>query len=132
MTDTTTDPMDALKTICASYQSSVSANDAVAYGSQFAADAVRLPPGGKPEYGPEEIRKNEQADYDRAKWTIKVTPVEAMRIADDWVYGIAETDIELVAHADGSRKKMTANKGWLLHREAAGDWKIKRAMWNYQ
>jgi uncharacterized protein (TIGR02246 family) len=126
------DPMDVLTGICASYQSSVSANDAAAYASQFARDAVRLPPGGKPEHGPDEIERNEQRDYDVARWTIAVRPIQAMRIDDDWIYGIAETDITLVAHADGATKTMTANKGWLLHRQASGEWKIKRAMWNYQ
>ena len=59
-------------------------------------------------------------------------PVHALRIDDDWIYGIAETDITLVAHADGSRKTMKANKGWLLHQQPSGEWLIKRAMWNYQ
>lgn len=127
-----TDPMEVLDTICESYQSSVSANDSAAYARQFAPDAVRLPPGGRPEHGPDEIQKNEQRDYDVARWTIQVRPVHALRIDDDWIYGIAETRIALVAHADGSRKTMTANKGWLLHRQAGGDWKIARAMWNYQ
>ena len=127
-----TNPMHVVEAICQTYQSSVSANDSAAYARQFAADAVRLPPGGKPEHGPEEIARSEQRDYDVARWTINVRPVHALQIDDDWVYGIAETDIELVAHADSSRKTMTANKGWLLHRESSGEWKIKRAMWNYQ
>jgi ketosteroid isomerase-like protein len=127
-----TSPMEALKSICDSYQSSVSANDSAAYARQFAQDAVRLPPGGMPEFGPEEIARSEQRDYDVAKWTINVRPLHAMQINDDWVYGIAETDITLVAHADGSEKSMTANKGWLLHRQESGEWKIVRAMWNYR
>ncbi|MGI9400306.1 MAG: YybH family protein [Rhizobiaceae bacterium] len=127
-----TDPMEVLEIICESYQSSVSANDSAAYSGQFSSDAIRLPPGGKPEYGPEEIRKNEQKDYDIATWTIEVRPVHALRIDDDWVYGVAETDITLVAHADGSKKTMTANKGWLINRQPTGEWLIKRAMWNYQ
>lgn len=127
-----TNPMVVVKAICESYQSSVSANDAVAYSSQFAPEAVRLPPGGKPEYGPDEIRRSEQSDYDVARWAIKVRPKQALRINDDWIYGIAETDIELVAHADGTKKTMTANKGWLLHRQPSGEWLIERAMWNYQ
>ena len=127
-----TDPMEALEMICESYQTSVSANDSAAYARQFAPDAVRLPPGGKPEFGPYEIERNEQKDYEYAKWTIEVRPVHALRIDDDWVYGIAETKISLVAHEDGSKKSMTANKGWLIQRQASGEWRIKRAMWNYQ
>lgn len=127
-----TDPMETLEIICESYQSSVSANDSSAYAKQFAPDAIRLPPGGKPEHGPDEIRRNEQKDYDNAAWTIEVRPVHALRIDDDWVYGVAETDITLIAHSDGSRKTMTANKGWLIQRQPDGEWRIKRAMWNYQ
>ena len=127
-----TNPMEIVKTVCESYQSAVSANDSAAYARQFASGAIRLPPGGKPEHGPQEIARNEQRDYDVAKWTIDVRPLQALRISDDWVYGIAETDITLVAHADGSKKSMTANKGWLLHRQPSGEWKIMRAMWNYR
>ena len=127
-----THAMNVLRTICESYQTSVSANDAAAYARQFADDAVRLPPGGKPEHGPEQIARNEQRDYDAAKWTIQVRPVQALQIDDDWVYGIAETEISLVHHHDGSEKSMTANKGWLINRQETGEWKIMRAMWNYQ
>jgi len=127
-----TNLQEIVTAMCQRYQSAVSANDAAAYGALFAPEAVRLPPGGKPEFGPEEIARSEQRDYDVAEWTIQVRPVQALRIDDDWVYGIAETDIALVAHADGAKKTMTANKGWLLNRQASGEWLIQRAMWNYQ
>lgn len=127
-----TNPMEIIATISQRYQTAVSANDSAAYGKLFAPDAVRLPPGGKPEHGPEAISESEQRDYDVAKWTIQVRPVQAIRLSDEWVYGIAETDITLVAHADGSEKSMTANKGWLVHRQPSGEWQIERAMWNYQ
>lgn len=125
-------PTEIVASICHLYQTAVSANDSAAYGRLFAPNAVRLPPGGLPEYGPEEIARSEQRDYDVAKWTIEVRPVHALSISDDWIYGIAETDIALVAHSDGSKKSMTANKGWLLHRQPSGEWLIERAMWNYQ
>lgn len=125
-------PMEIVADIGHRYQTAVSANDSAAYGRLFAPDAVRLPPGGKPEYGPEQIARNEQRDYDEAKWTIRVRPMHALSIDDDWIYGIAETNITVVSHADGSEKIMTANKGWLLHRQPSGTWLIERAMWNYQ
>jgi ketosteroid isomerase-like protein len=53
-------------------------------------------------------------------------------INDDWVYGVAEADITLVAHADGTTKSLKANKTWLLRREPSGEWLIKRQMWNYR
>jgi uncharacterized protein (TIGR02246 family) len=127
-----TTPMEVVADISQRYQTAVSANDSAAYGSLFSLDAVRLPPGGKPEHGPEEITKSEQRDYDVATWTIQVRPVHALSIDDDWIYGIAETDIALVSHSDGAKKTMTANKGWLLHRQSSGEWLITRAMWNYQ
>ena len=129
---TTQSPDAIVAAMCQRYQSAVSNNDSAAYGALFAPEAVRLPPGGKPEHGPAAIAVSEQRDYDVAKWTIQVRPVQALAIDKDWVYGIAETDISLVAHADGAEKSMTANKGWLIHRQPSGDWKIARAMWNYQ
>ena len=125
-------PMEIVTDIGHRYQTAVSANNSVAYGNLFAPNAVRLPPGGRPEHGPEEIAASEQRDYDVARWTIQVRPVHALPIDEDWIYGIAETEIALVSHADGSRKTMTANKGWLLHRQPSGEWRIERAMWNYQ
>jgi len=127
-----TDPMEILETLCESYQSAVSANDSVAYSNQFAPDAIRVPPGGTPEHGPDEIRQNEQNDYDVATWTVRSRPVDAFLINDDWVCGIAETDITLVAHADGTTETKTANKIWLINRQPDGEWKIRRQMWNYQ
>ena len=81
-----TDPMEVLETICESYQTTVSDSNAPGYVAQFARDAIRLPPGGKPEFGSDEIRENEQRDYDVARWAINVAPVHALRIDDDWIY----------------------------------------------
>ena len=127
-----TDPMEIVAMMCESYQTAVSANDAVAYGRQFTDDAIRVPPGGMPEFGPEEIASSEQQDYDLAHWTISSDPVEALLINDDWVFGVAEANIELVDNADGKTKRMIANKVWLINRQSNGEWKIKRAMWNYR
>ena len=125
-------PMEFVETFCERYQSAVSANDSAAYGSLFAPDAIRIPPGGMPEHGPDEIRQSEQSDYDVAKWTVKSTPTDAFLIDDDWVCGVAEANISLVAHADGAKKAMTANKIWLINRQPTGEWLIRRQMWNYQ
>ncbi len=39
------DANEVLKTMCEKYQAAVSANDSIAYGKLFAADAIRIPPG---------------------------------------------------------------------------------------
>ena len=127
-----TDPMEVIETLCKRYQAAVSANDSTAYGRLFAADAIRVPPGGQPEHGPDAITQSEQNDYDVAKWTVQSRPLDAMPINDDWVYGVAEADITLVAHADGAKKSLKANKTWLVHRQPSGEWLIKRQMWNYR
>ena len=108
----------------------VSANDSAAYARQFAPDAVRLPPGGKPEHGPEEIARSEQKDYDVASWSVQSRPLDALWISDDWVYGIAEADVSTVAHADQSSRSFRVTKTWLLQRQPSGQWLIKRQMWN--
>ncbi len=119
-----------LQTLCEQYQAAVSANDAVAYGKLFAADAIRIPPGADPEYGPDAISKSEQRDYDVAQWTVQSTPINALQIDDRWIYGIARADVTTVAFADGAATSFQVTKTWLLHREDSGEWLIKRQMWN--
>lgn len=119
-----------VKTICEKYSAAVSANDSVAYGKLFAVDAIRIPPGSEPEHGPDEILQSEQKDYDVAQWTCRSTPVDALRIDDEWVYGIAEAKVQTVTYADGVEKSFKVYKTWLLHREESGEWLIKRQMWN--
>ncbi|NJR37549.1 MAG: DUF4440 domain-containing protein [Leptolyngbyaceae cyanobacterium CSU_1_4] len=124
------DANEVLKGICMRYQAAVSANDAAAYGKLFARDAVRIPPGSEPEYGVDEISSSEQKDYDVAKWTVQSTPLDALAIADEWVYGIAQANISTTTYADGTMNSFKVTKTWLLHREDSGEWLIKRQMWN--
>jgi uncharacterized protein (TIGR02246 family) len=118
--------------MCQRYASAVNANDSVAYSELFAPDAIRMPPGSEPEHGPDEIRQGEQADYDIARWSIRSTPVDALQIADDWIYGIAHVDATTTAHADGATTNIRATKTWLLNKQASGEWLIARQMWNLQ
>ena len=125
-----TDPMEIVELMCVRYQAAVSANDSTAYGKLFAADAIRMPPGSEPEHGPAEIAQSEQKDYDVATWSVRSTPLDALWIDDNWVYGIAEADINTVANADNAKKSFKATKTWLLQKQPSGDWLIKRQMWS--
>ena len=124
------DAMEVIETMCERYQTAVSNNDSHAYWKLFAEDAIRVPPGSEPEHGPDQISQSEQRDYDVAKWSVWSRALDALRIDDNWVYGLAEADVDTVAHADGTRKSFKATKTWLLQRQASGDWLIKRQMWN--
>ncbi|OKH35854.1 DUF4440 domain-containing protein [[Phormidium ambiguum] IAM M-71] len=124
------DANEVLKAMCQKYQAAVSANDSVAYKKLFAADAIRIPPGSEPEHGPDEISQNEQKDYNVAKWSIQSTPIDALLIDEQWMYGIAHIDGTTVAHSDGKTSSFQATKTWLLHKEDSGEWLIKRQMWN--
>ncbi len=124
------DANEVVQAMCEQYQVAVNANDSAAYRKLFAADAIRIPPGSEPERGPDEIAKSEQKDYDVAKWSIQSRPVDALRIDDNWIYGIAHVDATTVAHADRMTKSFKATKTWLLHRESSGEWLIMRQMWN--
>jgi hypothetical protein len=73
-----------------------------------------MPPGSEPEYGPDQIRRGEQADYDLAGWSIRSRVVDALQIADRWIYGIAHVDATTTAHADGAKTSIRATKTWLL------------------
>ena len=124
------DAYEVVKAMCEQYQAAVNANDSAAYRKLFAVDAIRIPPGSEPERGPDEIAQSEQQDYDVAQWRIQSRPLDALRIDDQWVYGIAHVDATTVAYADGTTKAFQATKTWLLHREPSGEWLIKRQMWN--
>ena len=121
---------EVVASMCQRYASAVNANDSTAYSKLFTADAIRIPPGAELEYGPEEIRKGEQADYDVARWSIRSTPGDAMQLADQWIYAIAHVEGTCVAHADGASSSFRATKTWLLRRQGSGDWLIARQMWN--
>jgi uncharacterized protein (TIGR02246 family) len=123
---------EVVESMCQRYARAVNANDSAAYSKLFTADAIRMPPGADPEHGQEEIRQGEQTDYDVAKWSIRSSPVNALQIAQDWVYGIAHVDATTTAHADGAKSYIKATKTWLLQRQASGDWLISRQMWNLQ
>jgi uncharacterized protein (TIGR02246 family) len=130
MEDVMIDAMEVVEAMCERYQAAVSNNDSDAYRMLFAEDAIRIPPGSEPERGPDEIAQSEQRDYDAAKWTVRSSALDALRIDDDWVYGVAEVDVDTVAHTDGAKNSFQATKTWLLQRQQSGDWLIKRQMWN--
>jgi len=125
-----TDPMEIVEKLCERYQHAVSANDSTAYSKLFAGDAIRIPPGSEPNHGPDEIRVSEQADYDVAKWTIQSRALDALRIDDDWVLGVGEADVVTEPHDGAPARNFRVNKIWLLQKQPAGDWLIKRQMWN--
>jgi len=121
---------EVLKAMCQSYSSAVNASDSVTYAKLFTQDAIRMPPGANPEYGPEHIQKGEQADYDVAKWNVKFTPRDALPITEVWMYGIADAEVSMVAHADGKTSNFGLTVTWLLQRQPSDEWLIKRQMWN--
>lgn len=123
---------EVVKSMCQSYASAVNANDSMAYSKLFTTDAIRMPPGSQPEYGPDQIRQGEQADYDVAKWSIRSTPVDTLQIAGQWIYAIAHIDGTCVAHADGAVSSFRATKTWLLQKQVSGEWLIARQMWNHK
>ena len=127
---TTSDAMEIVGSMCIAYASAVNASDSLAYSKLFTADAIRMPPGTEPEYGPEQIRRGEQADYDAVKLSIRSTPVDAVQATDEWVYGVAQIEGTATNHADGVTSSFRAMKTWLLQRQASGEWLIARQMWN--
>ncbi|MDQ4097712.1 MAG: DUF4440 domain-containing protein, partial [Actinomycetota bacterium] len=115
-----------VRSLCVAYASAVNASDSLAYSKLFTEDAIRMPPGTEPERGREKIRRGEQADYDHARLNIRSTPVDAIQVADGWVYGIAQVDGTATSHSDGSTSAFRATKAWLLQREPSGQWLIAR------
>ena len=127
---TMTDSEEVLEAMCQSYSNAVDTSDSVEYAKLFTEDAVRMPPGGNPEFGLEQIQKGEQAAYDLGKWKLRLTPRNALPIAEGWIYGIADVEASLVAHSDGETSDFRVTMAWLLQRQSTGEWMIKRQMWN--
>lgn len=124
------DAMEVVEVMCERYQAAVSANDSSAYRKLFAPDAIRVPPGAEPEHGPDEIARSEQKDYDVATWRVRSRPLDALRIDDDWVYGVADAEVTTTKFADGTESSFRVTKTWLLQKQPSGEWLIERQMWN--
>lgn len=108
------------------YASAVNASDAGAYGRLFTADAVRIGPGCVIERGAGEIERAERADYAAARWSIEPTPIEATRLADDWIFGMAQVAATGWSNSDGSETALGIVAAWLLQRQGDGSWSIAR------
>lgn len=121
---------EVVESLCRAYAGAVNASDSAAYSKLFAQDAIRMPPGRPLEYGREQIRAGEQADYDVARLEVRSTPGDVLQVADDWMYAIAHIEGGATAHADGAKSSFRATKTWLLQRQDSGDWLIARQMWN--
>lgn len=121
---------ETVASLCRAYASAVNRSDSDAYASLFTRDAIRMPPGRPLEYGAEQIRAGEQADYDAARLEVTSTPGDVLRMADGWVYAIAHVEGRAIAHADGATSTFRATKTWLLRRQDGGEWLIARQMWN--
>lgn len=124
------DANEVFQEMCEKYEAAVNANDSAAYRQLFAPDAIRIPPQSEPEHGADEIAKSEQMDYDIAKWTVQLTPLDALKIDERWIYGIARGNVKVVAYADGATKSFKTTKTWLFHQQDSGEWSIARQMWN--
>ena len=124
------DAIHVISDMCRSYSNAVNASDSATYAKLFTEDAIRMPPGAIPEYGRQEIQKGEQADYDTAKWNVTFAPRDALPITEDWIYGIADVEVNMVAHADGERSDFRLTVARLLEKQSSGEWLIKRQMWN--
>src|SRR5262245_16683443 len=109
-----TDADAVVAELCRRYEDAVGANDADAYAALFAPDAIRMPRGAAPEFGPEQIRASEQADNAAARWSVRAEPLDALAVADGWVYGIARNEVRAVAHADGATSVSRVVTCWLL------------------
>ena len=125
-----TDTGQAVQSMCQSYSDAVNASDSATYAKLFTDDAIRVPPGANPEYGREQIRKGEQADYDVAQWNVTFSARDALPVADGWVYGIADVEVNMVPHDGGAPSDFRLTVTWLLQRQDSGEWLIKRQMWN--
>jgi ketosteroid isomerase-like protein len=82
------------------------------------------------DYGRDQIRAAEQADYDAVDLSVEFTPVDALQVTDDWVCGIAEVDGVATTKADRTQTPIRFTVTWLLQKADSGSWLIARQMWH--
>jgi uncharacterized protein (TIGR02246 family) len=111
------------------YAAAVNANDADAYRALCTDDAIRVPASSVVERGPDEIAASEGSDYEEAKWSVELQPVDVIALGERYIFGLAHADASLEFYADRSRGSKDAMKGFLLE-EHNGHWLIKRYLWN--
>jgi uncharacterized protein (TIGR02246 family) len=115
-----------------SYAEANNTSDTPAYTALFTADAIWMPPGTEPVFGPDQIGKKVQSYFDEATWHARFTPVDAQQLADGWIYGIAAVDVTTRAHSNGAEASFRLTAAWLLQLQGAGHWLIARQIWNQE
>ena len=63
-------------------------------------------------------------------WSARFTPVDASRVAEGWICGIAPVHATTTAHANGAQSASGLTATWLLQRQASGEWLIVKQVWN--
>jgi ketosteroid isomerase-like protein len=98
--------------------------------SQFAEDAVVMPPNDSTLYGLAEVRAWWEEYFQYFKVTSSIETERETTVVDDQMFDRTSVSITIVSKQNGSRIKDDMRILTVQKRQADGGWKISHQMWN--
>jgi len=127
---TTHDDVEAIKRVGEEFYAAVNVGDLDRRMATMAPDAIIMPPDRPAIHGKEEMRRLSQ-DY-QAKFEEKCTlAYDEIETAGNWGYVRATVTATRLSKAGGGVEKFSLKNLWIVKRQADGEWKFWRIMFNY-
>jgi uncharacterized protein (TIGR02246 family) len=126
---TTEDDVKAIKKLGEEFFAGVNAEDLDRRMATMDSDVVIMPPGRPSIVGKEEIRRLSQdyAETYEEKCSLVYDEVEA---AGHWGFARATVSATRTSKSGGGVEKMSLKNLWIFKRQADGEWKFWRIMFN--
>ena len=126
---TTDDDVKAIKKLGEEFFAGVNAEDLDRRMATMDPDVVIMPPGRPSIVGKEEIRRlsHDYSDTYEEKCSLVYDEVET---AGHWGFARATVSATRTSKSGGGVEKMTLKNLWIVKRQADGEWKFWRIMFN--
>lgn len=130
MKATTHDDVEAIRRLGEEFFAAVNAGDLDRRMATMAPDVIIMPPDRPSILGKEDIRRLSQ-DY-HARFEEKCTlAYDEIETAGDWGYVRATVTALRLSKATGGVERVSMKNLWIVKRQADGEWKFWRIMFNY-
>ena len=125
----TPDDVDAIKKVGEEFFAATNAGDLDRRMATMAYDAIIMPPDRPTIVGKKEIRRLSQ-DY-QAKFQEKcILAYDEVETAGDWGFVRSTVTATRTAKSDGGVEKVSLKNLWIVKRQADGEWKFWRIIFN--
>src|SRR5712671_1065519 len=98
--------------------------------SQYAEDAIVMPPNDSTLYGLQEVRSWWEEYIQFFKITSSVETERTVTVAGDQTFDRRASSISILSKQSGARIRDDIRSLMVWKRQSAGDWKITHQMWN--